>query len=101
MTETMGPNEAEAPAKVLDLLSPLPDCAHDDDYCVHCGALIVARDGEWVYVPTEHQRPECGGPRCYSGYGYGLKAPDGGNPFHTPGGTAPCSTCWARGWRDR
>ena len=45
MDERMGPNEASAPAKVLDLLSPLPECDHEHtDERRYCGTQAAR---EW------------------------------------------------------
>lgn len=45
MDERMGPNEASAPARVLDLLSPLPECDHDHtDERRYCGTQAAR---EW------------------------------------------------------
>ena len=101
MDECMGPAEATCPAAVLDLLTPLPECDHAEQYCKHCHSLITEQDGQWVCTPTEHQVPECGGPRCWHGYPASARQEDGKGPFHAPGGTAPCSTCYARNWRER
>jgi len=40
MDEFSGPNEAQCPARVLDLLSPIPECAHGDEkpWCGDCAA---------------------------------------------------------------
>jgi hypothetical protein len=101
MADTMGPAEDGCPVKIIDLLTPLPDCRHDQEYCQLCGAEIAPGNGQWLSRARPGQHPEVAGPRCYSGYLYGAKAPDGGKPFHEPGGIAPCSTCSARDWRDR
>jgi len=100
MDERMGPAEARCPARVLDLLSPLPDCRHEQDYCRLCGIEITASGDQWASEARPGQVPEVAGPRCYSGF----VAPSGWvrgdpGPFHEPGGTAPCGTCWARNWR--
>ncbi|MEV4078695.1 hypothetical protein AB0J43_00180 [Nonomuraea fuscirosea] len=101
MEERDGPVEAHCPVRILDLLSPLPACSHDQEYCRLCNAEITPDDGQWLSRALPGQRPEIAGPRCFSGYPFGTAAPDGGAPFHEPGGTAPCSTCWARNWRER
>lgn len=100
MDERMGPNEAKAPARVLDLLTPLPECSHDGNWCVYCGSEIRQdAQGEWVYDARPGQVPECGGRRCYSGYPVSARQADGSAPSHAAGGTPPCGTCWARAWR--
>ena len=45
MDEGVGPNEARAPARVLDALTPLPDCGHAEppEYPDHC-RTCTARD---------------------------------------------------------
>ncbi len=101
MDEAMGPSDAQCPARVLDLLSPLPECAHTEDYCRWCTARIWSFGGDWVSVAHPGQHAEVGGPNCYSGYvrPSGWTGGADGGPPHEPGGTAPCSTCWARSWR--
>jgi hypothetical protein len=100
MSESMGPGICNAPAKVLDLLSPLPECSHEQRYCRHCGAEITrADDNQWWSYAKEHQHPGVTSPRCYSGYRVASHTPQGGPPLHAPGGTAPCGICWARNWR--
>ncbi|RCG18247.1 hypothetical protein DQ384_39330 [Sphaerisporangium album] len=101
LSDTSGPVEDRCPIRILDLLTPLSTCSHDQEYCRLCNAEITPADGQWLSHARPAQRPEVAGPRCYSGYPYGANAPDGGAPFHEPGGTATCSTCWARDWRDR
>ena len=99
MDERMGPVEARCPARLLDLLSPLPECRHEQDYCRLCETEITQDGRHWLSAATPRQAPEAASPRCTRGYPYGATAPDGGAPFHEPGGTALCGTCWARRWR--
>jgi hypothetical protein len=101
MSDSSGPTEARCPARILDLLTPLPECSHEQEYCKLCGREITPDADRWVSHARPGQRTEVAGPRCWSGYPHGAKADDGGAPFHQPGGTAPCSTCWAREWRRR
>jgi hypothetical protein len=101
MSDRSGPVEDRCPVRIVDLLTPLQECSHDREYCRLCIAEITPADGQWLSHARPGQRPEVGGARCYSGYPGDAKAPDGGAPFHEPGGTASCSTCWARDWRDR
>lgn len=99
MDERMGPVIANCPARILDLLTPLPDCDHPEQYCRFCSAGITATaDGVWRRHAGPGQRPDVAGPRCYSGYPVSARRDDG-PPFHEPGGTASCPTCWARDWR--
>lgn len=101
MDEGMGPVIDRCPERILDLLTPLPDCHHDEDYCRFCNAEITgAGGGRWLSHAKSGQVAEVAGPRCYSGYPVSAKRDDG-PPFHAPGGTAPCPTCWAREWRHR
>lgn len=101
MAERMGPTIANAPARVLDLLSPLPACSHDQEYCRHCGTEIAeGPDASWRSEAKPGQVPEVAGPRWYSGYPISARVGDEA-PLHEPGGTAPCGTCEAREWRER
>ncbi len=101
MEERMGPVIANAPARVLDLLSPLPMCDHDEQYCRRCGAEIFEGPSDtWRSEAKPGQRLEVAGPRCYSGYPLSARV-EGAPPAHAPGGVAPCGTCWARAWRQR
>jgi hypothetical protein len=100
LEETMGPSESRCPARVLDLLSPLPDCGHAETYCVHCGSRIYKWGEQWVSVAHPGQHAEVAGPRCFSGYPVAA-AVGGKPPAHAPGGVAPCGTCIAREWRER
>lgn len=101
ISESSGPGEARCPARILDLLTPLPECNHEQEYCELCRNAITPESDRWVSHALPGQHPEVAGPRCYSGYPYGAQADDGGAPFHRPGGTAPCGPCWAREWRHR
>lgn len=103
MTETMGPVESECPRRILELLSPLAECQHEDQWCKWCGSQIVeGLGGVWIVEPREGMREECAGRHCYSGYRSDApRDPIAGRPFHEPGGTPSCSTCWAREWRQR
>ena len=101
MSENEGPTEDRCPIWILDRLTQLPACSHDQDYCRLCGHEVTHVNGQWLGEAKPGQVAEVAGPRCYSGYPYGAQAPDGGEPFHEPGGTAPCGTCWAREWRER
>ncbi len=101
MADTMNPAIANAPARVLDALTDLPTCTHEQEYCRHCGRQITRRlDGTWVSQAKPGQRPEVAGPRCYSGYPISATV-EGRPPRHAAGGSAPCGTCWARQWRQR
>jgi hypothetical protein len=100
VSETMGPAEACCPGRILDLLTPIEDCAHEGEWCVHCGAEIQRRGERWLSHRKPHQHVEAAGPRCYSGYPVAASS-DGERPYHAPGGTPPCSRCWAREWRRR
>ena len=44
MSEDMGPTEARCPARILDLLSPLPECDHGGAVGVFCGTCFAR---EW------------------------------------------------------
>jgi hypothetical protein len=101
MDEDMGPNEATCPDKILDLLSRLPECSHTETVCKWCNSEISDETGVWCYYPTKGQTPDCGGPRCYSGYLSTAPRPaDGGAPFHAPGGhSLLCSSNNAREFR--
>lgn len=44
MSETTGPNEARCPARILDLLSPLPECDHGAAVGTLCGTCSAR---EW------------------------------------------------------
>ena len=102
MDEGMGPGIANCPERILDLLTPLPDCDHGETYCRFCNAQIFRTGPDrWVSRAEPHQVPEVAGPQCYSGYPTSARREDGSPPFHEPGGTPPCSTCWAREWRLR
>ena len=101
MHETAGPGEARCPTRILALLSPLPDCTHLEDYCRLCSRPVTFDGQNWLSEAEPGQVAGLTGPRCYSGYPYGSEAPGGGRPFHEPGGVAPCSTCYAREWRQR
>jgi hypothetical protein len=102
MNESMGPVIADCPARILDLLTPLPDCDHREQYCRHCDTEITGPvDGRWFSQAKPHQNPDVAGPRCYSGYRMSARPADGGQPWHEPGGTASCPVCWARAWRQR
>lgn len=102
MDERMGPTITGCPERVVSLLSPLPECQHRDEHCVHCGSLIEAEGGEWVRRPRRGERAGVAGPHCYSGYS-GSAPVDAavGRPRHAPGGLPPCGTCQARDWRER
>ena len=101
MDERMGPVIDSCPERILDLLTPLPDCDHPEQYCRFCSAEITGPvGGRWLSSRLPGQVPECAGPRCYSGYPVSAKRDDGA-PFHEPGGMARCATCWARDWRRR
>lgn len=101
MDERMGPAIDGCPERILDLLTPLPDCEHPEQYCRFCTAEITGPvDGRWLSHAKPGQVADVAGPRCYSGYPVSARQ-DGGPPWHEPGGMAPCSTCWARGWRRR
>ena len=100
MDERMGPTEALCPPALLDLLSPLGECNHPEQYCRWCSDLITPDGDRWVYTPAKGQVAECGGPRCYSGYMVSAPRPeDGGKPYHEPGGIGLCGSCCAREWR--
>ncbi|GAA1623637.1 hypothetical protein GCM10009733_020340 [Nonomuraea maheshkhaliensis] len=101
MEERDGPVEDHCPVRILELLSPLPACSHDEEYCRLCNAEIALEGGQWNSRALPGQRPDVAGPRCIRGYPIGAAAPDGSAPLHEPGGTASCSTCWARNWRER
>lgn len=103
MDEFMGPNEAKCPDRVLDLLTPIPECDHsaDGEVCALCSATIVDRGGIWIQEPRKGWHVEVPGPCCYSGYPYGTPTPgEGRRPFHQPGGTHSCGKCYARKWRE-
>lgn len=100
MADSSGPFEACCPARILDLLTALPACTHDRSYCKLCEGEITLDEGQWVSRALPGQGLQAAGPRC-SIYPFGSAAPDGGRPFHEPGGTGPCSTCRARDWRAR
>ena len=94
MDERMGPNEASAPAKVLDLLSPLPECHHEKTYCKLCDQEIAQdAEGQWVVEQRENLRTECAGPRCY------FRVSGTERPLHQPGGHGYCGIESARQWR--
>jgi hypothetical protein len=98
--ETAGPVDARCPARILALLTPLPECEHPETYCAHCGSEIHQDGEQWVSRARPGQVPGVAGPRCYSGYPASASQ-NGQPPFHKPGGTAPCGTCQAREWRER
>jgi hypothetical protein len=101
MDERMGPVIANCPERILDLLTPLPDCDHPEQYCRLCTAEITGPDdGRWLRRLSPGGNPACAGPRCYSGYPVSARRDDG-PPFHEPGGIASCTACWARDWRRR
>jgi hypothetical protein len=92
MHETEGPDLAQCPAPILDLLTPLPNCHHEGTYCGYCSADIVLAGGRWLSVDVPAD--EIAGAYCSSSTG-------NGPPLHEPGGTADCETCEARDWRRR
>jgi hypothetical protein len=92
MHETEGPDVAQCPAAILDLLTPLPTCRHEETYCRYCKADIVTVDGLWMSVDVPVI--ETAGPYCSATTGDGPRV-------HEPGGTAECETCDARDWRRR
>src|ERR1700694_2266549 len=101
MDEQMGPVIDGCPERILDLLTPLPECEHTEQHCRFCNAEITGpTDGRWISHVKPGQIADVAGPRCYSGYPVPAKR-DGVAPFHDPGGMAPCPTCWARDWRRR
>jgi hypothetical protein len=101
MSEREGPCRASrCPAKVLDLLSPIPECVHKETYCRMCSREIVRCGRRWLSRMRPRYTGRVAGPRCWSGYPYGAHAEDGGAPFHEPGGTPmTCGSCGARDWR--
>lgn len=101
LEETMGPTESGCPDRILDLLPLLPDCHHKETYCVNCNAKIRLDGKRWVSDREEGQREEVAGPNCYTGYRMDAVKDASGKPLHAPGGTASCSICWAREWRER
>ncbi|WP_431921344.1 DUF6927 domain-containing protein [Nonomuraea jabiensis] len=101
LSETDGPFEARCPHRIVDLLSPLPGCSHEQEYCCLCSTEITPAGDQWLSHARSGQSPEGPGLRCQRGYPYGAEAADGGAPFHKPGGIAPCRTCRARRWRER
>ena len=90
----------QCPARIINLLTPLPACHHDEEYCRLCGVLVTLADGQWISEARPGTDPAHAGPRCRI-RPLGAAAPDGGYPFHEPGGTPPCLTCDARDWRER
>jgi hypothetical protein len=101
MDECMGPVIDNCPGRILDLLTPLPECSHEDQYCRFCRAEITGPvAGRWLSHAKPHQHAEVAGPRCYSGYPVSAEREDGA-PFHEPGGMARCTVCYAREWRQR
>jgi hypothetical protein len=101
MDDRSGPAADHCPIRIVELLTPVPDCIHAENYCRLCGALITLAGPEWERSARPGERREIAGQRCYSGYPYGAAAGDGGAPYHEPGGVPPCPSCWAREWRDR
>jgi len=102
MTEQDGPTEASCPARVLDLLTPLPECSHDETWCRLCAAEIVQDEGTWITEYRPGWAPGVAGERCYSGYPVSAAGPDGERPRHEPGGhSLTCGPCNARTWRAR
>jgi uncharacterized protein DUF6927 len=99
MEDRSGPFVYRCPARILDLLSPLPSCEHQETYCVHCLREIKPDGERWVSEAKPGQVAEVAGPRCYSGYPVGANE-NGGPPLHAPGGLPPCGTCSARAWRE-
>jgi hypothetical protein len=92
MHETEGPDLAQCPASILDLLPPLPTCRHAETYCRYCNADIVTVDGLWMSVDVPVSA--VAGPYCSAATGDGPR-------LHGPGGRAECETCEAREWRRR
>lgn len=98
MDEFSGPNEATCPDKILDLLSPIPECDHDKAYCKLCHAEISDDTGLWMRFAEPGQREDLTSPRC----AYFLESErlaDGSAPFHVPGGHGWCGNESARIWR--
>jgi hypothetical protein len=98
MDETMGPNEAQCPQRVLDLLSPIPECHHEKTYCITCDAEISDDTGVWMRFAEPGQRDDVTSPRC-AYYPASAKQVDGSAPFHTPGGHGFCGKEAARQFR--
>jgi hypothetical protein len=98
-SEECGPGDFGASAQVLDLLSPIPECHHDETYCQLCNQELTVRDGQWVYEADPGKvRSECTGPHCYH-FPESARQADGSAPFHVPGGHGYCSNESAREWR--
>jgi hypothetical protein len=98
--ETSGPFQYGCPQRILEMLTPLPDCQHTDSYCVHCNRQIYPDGERWVSRARPGQRAHVAGPRCNSGYPT-TAAVNGKSPCHAPGGAGPCPTCTAREWRQQ
>ncbi|MEU6721644.1 hypothetical protein ABZ897_60285 [Nonomuraea sp. NPDC046802] len=64
MDERDGPVEDHCPVRIIELLSPLPACSHDQEYCQLCNAEITPDDGQWLSRALPRRRPEVAGPRC-------------------------------------
>lgn len=98
MDEDMGPADARCPQRVLDLLSPIGKCQHEETYCTTCDAEISDDTGIWMTYAKPGQREDVTSARC-DYYPAGAKRADGTAPFHTPGGHGYCSKQSAREFR--
>jgi hypothetical protein len=98
MDETDGPHEAVCPDKILDLLSPIPGCQHEQTYCKICCAEVSDETGVWMRFATEREDDRVTGPRC-AYFMENERLADGGAPFHVPGGHGWCRLEAARKFR--